>query len=122
MPNKADFQTIFDQLKPILQALESNLVVEADTPDNYALYTPFSDKFKKPLFFGAVQIKKNYVSFHLMTVYMYPDMLNGISPQLKKRMQGKSCFNFAKADAGLFSELAALVQKSVERVRREKLI
>ena len=70
MPKPADFQMIFDQLRPILQAYESNLVVEADAPGNYSLNTPYSAKYKKEVFFGAVQIRKNYVSFHLMPVYI----------------------------------------------------
>jgi hypothetical protein len=37
---------------------------------------------------------KSYVSFHLIPVYMFPDLLKGLSPALEKRMQGKSCFNF----------------------------
>ncbi len=118
MPNQADFQIIFDQLKPILQAYESNLVVTTDEPGNYYLDASAVGKNKKPIFFGAVQIKKNYVSFHLMLVYMYPDLLDEISPQLKKRMQGMSCFNFSKLDASLFVELKVLTQKGVERFRQ----
>ena len=121
MPNQADFQIIFDQLKPILQAYESNLVVDADEAGNYSLNTPYSEKYKKEVFFGAVQIKKNYVSFHLMPVYIFPDLLDGISPQLRKRMQGKSCFYFSAPDPAVFAELTALAQKSVARMRSEKL-
>jgi len=40
---------------------------------------PMSEKFKKELWFGAVQIKKNYVSYHLMPVYMYSDINKEIS-------------------------------------------
>ena len=118
MPDKVDFQSIFNQLKPILQAYESNLVVVADEPDNYYLDTKMIGSNKKPIFFGAVQIKKNYVSFHFMPVYMNPVLLNSMSPQLKKRMQGKACFNFAKPDDALFAELKALTQKGVEWVRQ----
>ncbi len=45
-----------------------------------------------------------------MPVYVNPALLDGISPALKKRMQGKSCFNFTKADPALFEELASLTQ------------
>ncbi len=122
MVDRTHFNLIFEQLKQILQPYESKLVLEADTPDNYSLNTPYSEKFRKEVFFGAVQIKKNYVSFHLMPVYMFPDLLETLSPPLRKRMQGKSCFNFSKADGPLFEELAALTQRSVERVRREQVL
>jgi hypothetical protein len=122
MPNNENFQLIFDQLKPILQVYESKLVVVANEPGNYYLNSHYVEKYKKEIMIGAVQIKKNYVSFHLIPVYMYPDLLSSMSPQLKKRMQGKSCFNFTKPDAVLFGELAALTKTGFERVRQEKLI
>ncbi len=34
-----------------------------------------------------------------------------ISPQLKKRMQGKSCFNFTQIDPALLDELARLTER-----------
>lgn len=57
---------------------------------------------------------KNYVSYHLMPVYMNPAMHERISPELKKRMQGKACFNFTEVDPGLFRELAALTATGFE--------
>ena len=57
-----------------------------------------------------------------MPVYMYPDLFDDISDVLRKRMQGKSCFNFNSSDKKLFDELAWFTRKSVERVKREKLL
>ncbi len=122
MANREDFTLVFEQLRHILQAYAPNLVVQADEPGNYTLNAPYSEKFRKELFFGAVQINKNYVSFHLMPVYMFPDLLDGISAPLRKRMQGKSCFNFTRVDETVFDELARLTQKGVERVRQEKVL
>jgi hypothetical protein len=51
---------------------------------------------------------------------MYPDLLKGISPALKKHMQGKSCFNFKKVEARLFAELAQLTKRGFERFVREE--
>lgn len=121
MPDTTDFPAIFTRLKRIYTAIPG-AVITADGPEEYSLNTPFAPKYKKELFLGAVQVKKNYVSFHLMPVYMYPDLLEGISPQLQKRMQGKSCFNFKKVDEGLFAELERLTARSVERVQREGLL
>ena len=36
------------------------------------------------------------------------------SPELRKRMQGKSCFNFTKVDEGLFDELSDITAKGRE--------
>ena len=121
MSPQTDFPLIFEQLKNVLKPLAPKLNVTADTPEAYSLDGPYSEKWKKQLFFGAVQIKKNYVSFYLMPVYMYPDLLEGISPQLKKHMQGKSCFNFKKVEIDLFKELAELTRKSAERFQKENI-
>ena len=121
MSATTDFPAIFARLKRMYTAIPG-AVVTADGPNGYSLNTPYSPKYKKELFLGAVQVKKNYVSFHLMPVYMYPDLLEGISPQLQKRMQGKSCFNFKKVDEELFAELEGLAARSVERVQREGLL
>jgi hypothetical protein len=122
MPDKsAAFEAVFQRLKAILQPYESALVLKADGPADYSLDTPFAPKYRKELFFGAVQIKKNYVSYHLMPVYMYPDLLKGLSPELKKRMQGKSCFNFKALDEAQVEELARLTEQGFARVKREAL-
>jgi hypothetical protein len=53
------------------------------------------------LFFGAVMRFKSYVSYHLTPLYVCPEMAKTVSSALKKRMQGKSCFNFHAADEAL---------------------
>ena len=50
----------------------------------------------------------------------YPELLKGISPELKKHMQGKSCFNFKKVEPDLFKELADLTLTSIEQLRAAK--
>lgn len=119
MPQKNNFTPIFQQLKSILTPFASKLTVTADTKEDYSLDGPYSEKWKRNLFFGSAQIKKNYVSFYMMPVYMYPDLLKGVSPELKKRMQGKSCFNFKKVEPDLFKELTKLAKKSFERFTTE---
>lgn len=119
MASKNDLPLVFEELKNILRPYAERLDLRADTSDSYYLDGPYSEKWKKELFFGSAQIKKNYVSFYLMPVYMYPELLKDISPELKKHMQGKSCFNFKKVEPALFNELAALTQKGAEKFREE---
>ena len=111
----------FDALRKVLAVHAKGLEVTADGPKAYSLNTPYSEKWKKELFFGAVQVMKNYVSFHLFPVYMFPDLLDGVSERLRARMQGKACFNFRAPDAELFRELAELTAAGVARLRAEKL-
>jgi len=119
MSSKNDFPLVFEQLKNILKPYAEKLSLKADTSDTYYIDGPYSEKWKKQLFFGSAQIKKNYVSFYLMPVYMYPDLLKAVSPELKKHMQGKSCFNFKKVEPDLFKELAKLTQKGAEQFQQE---
>ena len=107
------FDSVFQQLKTLLKPYEARLVVNTDTERHYHLDTAHIMKNKKPLFFGAVRIGKSYVSYHLMPVYVTPDLLKNLSPELQKRMQGKSCFNFKNADSLLFAELAELTAAGI---------
>jgi hypothetical protein len=117
----SDFGAVFTGLRGIMARHGSALVVKADAPDNYYVNAP-KPYNKRDLFFGAVQAKKNYVSFHLFPVYMFPELLEGASPALKKRMQGKSCFNFTSVDEGLFRELDVLTRKGFEEFKRRALV
>jgi hypothetical protein len=119
MSPPTDFPIVFEQLKAIVKPYAKNLTITADTTDTYSLDGPYSEKWKKNLFFASAQVKKNYVSFYLMPVYMYPDLLKDISPELKKHMQGKSCFNFKKIEPELFTELAELTHKGFEHFKKE---
>jgi hypothetical protein len=119
MPTQSDLPLVFEQLKNILKPHAEKLTLKTDTPEAYYLDGPYSEKWKKELFFGSAQIKKNYVSFYLMPVYMYPELLKDISPELKKRMQGKSCFNFKKVEPVLFEELALLTRRGAEKFKEE---
>lgn len=119
MPDPAQFELVFQALKSILTAYEPHLTVQCDEPASYSLAGQYCQKYKKELWFGGVQIKKNYVSFHLMPVYMYPELLDSASPALRKRMQGKSCFNFTKVEETLFHELAGLTRIGYDRFALE---
>jgi hypothetical protein len=65
-----------------------------------------------------VEIGKSYVGYHLMPVYGNPKLLDGFSKELRKRMQGKSCFNFKAVDEALFAELDELTRQSFIAFRK----
>jgi hypothetical protein len=110
MANNTRFKETFERLKAILASYSEELVVVLDEEDNFYLNTHFTMKNKKPMYFGSVKINKNYVSFHLMPVYVFPELLDNISPVLKKRMQGKSCYNFKTIDDEMHQELTELTK------------
>jgi hypothetical protein len=105
------------RLKAILRPYATRLSVVTDTEQSYYLDTRHVPKNGKALFFAAVRRGKSYVSFHLMPVYAQPDLLEGMSPALRKHMQGKSCFNFKTVDEGLFKELDDLTEAGFARFK-----
>ena len=119
MPAQTDFPAVFEKLKAILKPYAKAMTIKQDTENAFYLDAPYSEKWKKDLYFGSVHIKKNYVSFYFMPVYMHPDLLKNISPELKKQMQGKSCFNFKKIEKPLFEELRQLTKQGFERFMKE---
>ena len=121
MTKQTDFTTTFSKLKALLQPYESKLIVVADTEDHYALETPHVMKNKHRVYFAGVKIGKSYVSYHLMPVYALEEVRDEISPELKKRMQGKSCFNFSEPDEKLFKELARLTKVGFKRFTSKDL-
>jgi hypothetical protein len=122
MPDKTNFPEVFAKLKAILKPYAPKMVVVQDTPKCYYLDTRYIMKNKKPLCFAAVRVGKAYVSYYLMSVYACPDLLKTMSPELKKRMQGKSCFNFREVDEKSFKELARLTKAGAAKFSNQKFI
>jgi len=71
------------------------------------------DRIGRPLYFAGVKTGKNYVSYHVMPLYMKPDLLKVVPPALKKRMQGKACFNFVTIEPADARELSVLTKKGL---------
>ena|ERR1043166_100371 len=122
MPDNESFTAVFEELKSIFRPYVKTMDVSQDTDIAYWLNTRYLMKNKQPLAFGGVRKGKNYVSFHLMSVYASPDLLKAASPELKQRMQGKSCFNFKRVDQKLFSELKALTKAGATKFSDQKFI
>lgn len=118
----SELTEVFEQLRNILEPFAAGLDRKIDTEAELYVDTWHVMKNGKPLFFGAVQVRKSYVSFHLMPVYVRPSLLDGVSPALKKRMQGKSCFNFSKINPALFSELVALTEAGFASYREQGFV
>jgi len=114
-PTEAEFDAIFDRLKAILEPYEREMYVSAGDPKMYGLDMAPEAERNPTTWFGGVRLGKRYVSYYLMPVYVDPALLDDISPELRKRMQGKSCFNFTKVDEPLIAELEALTRTGYER-------
>jgi len=121
--DRADsFARVFHALRHVFAPYEKYLHVSTDTRSRYYLETRSPSYKGKPLFFGAVISGRAYVSFHLMPLYWDASLRKKVSPRLKKRMQGKSCFNFSAPESALFRELAKLTSAGFGLYRRKNLL
>lgn len=118
----SDLSLVFTELRKIMAPYAARLDVKRDDGSELYVDTRHVQKNKRPLFFGAVQVKKTYVSYHLMPVYVRPELLEAVSPELRARMQGKSCFNFGAVEPSLFKELAALTQAGFESYQEQGFV
>ena len=117
-----DLAPVYAALHKILVQYAAKLDTKRDDGTELWVDTRHLQKDRKPLFFGAVQVKKSYVSFHLMPVYLKPDLLDSVSPELRSRMQGKSCFNFKDSEPKLFKELAALTKLAYSSYKEQGFV
>jgi hypothetical protein len=127
----AEFESIFVRLREILRKYSGALSVTEDSPNRYCLeggagpaaLRAWGGKAKKPLICVAwVQIGKAYVSYHLMGIYGNTRLLDGMSKELKARMQGKTCFNFKYHDEALFKELEQLTVQTFAAFKKAGFI
>jgi hypothetical protein len=63
--------------------------------------------------------RKALVAFYFMPIYVQPALLDAVSPTLRARLKGKSCFHFKAMDPALTEEIRALVQRGVESYRSQ---
>jgi hypothetical protein len=108
VPKAVDAQ-IAEALRELLRPYADRLDVVPESSWGYYLQAKKAAPKRPPLMFAAVRIGKAYVSYHLMPIYMNEPLKATISPALRKRMQGKACFNFKEMpDAELLEELRRL--------------
>jgi hypothetical protein len=109
-----EFPRLYDRFKSMLAPYAARMHVTSDTPAMYGIDMAPETERDPSTWFAGTRLGKRYVSYYLMPVYVRPSLLDGISPELRRRMQGKSCFNFATVDEPLLAELEALTRMSYE--------
>jgi hypothetical protein len=114
----ADLEETFASLRAVMAPFAKSLAPVTDKDGHLYLNTRHLQPNKKPFFFGAVQIKKGGVSFHLMPLYTHPTLLTSVSAELKKHMQGKSCFTFRSVEPHELKELAALTKAAFNEYKK----
>lgn len=111
----ADLGLVEARLRAIVDAYRDRLVVGSV----YGLETLTRPDAKAHDFFAFVKPSATYVGLYLKPVYTWPDLLDDISPALRKRLQGsRTAFSFAVVDEPLLVELEALVERAFMRYRK----
>jgi hypothetical protein len=110
----SDFDAVFQRLRGILEPYGRRLHVIDDSHGGYSIDMAPEGERNPTTWFAGVRRGKAYVSYYLMPVYVEPSLLDDVSPELRKRMQGKSCFNFRSVDEALMTELAELTRRGYE--------
>ena len=99
------------RLRAILAPYESRL----ETASIYSIPTLRRPGAKAHDWFAFVKAEPKHVSFYLMPMLTYPDLMADVSPELAKRRSGKSVMKFTAVDDVLFSELEGLVARAYDR-------
>jgi hypothetical protein len=108
-----DFQAVEARLRQIFAPYRDRLTVSKEGPDGIYLEQPGYEG--KPWgYIGGTRLGKAYVSYYLMGAYD-GELAKSFSPELRRRMQGKTCFNFTRIDEPLFAELEAVTAKAIAR-------
>ncbi|HET9394324.1 MAG TPA: hypothetical protein VFO29_12480 [Candidatus Rubrimentiphilum sp.] len=128
---QADRIEVADRYAKLLQPYAKKLSLTHEKPGRYMLMTKaksfeilVNGKWqirKAPFMVAGVVANKSYVSFHLVPVYMFPDLIAACAPELKKRMQGKGCFNFQTYDAEAARGLKALLKAGLDRTKKSPM-
>jgi hypothetical protein len=117
---------IFKQLKSVLSKYSPPLVATSDFEGRYELVSKraveFMGRKKTEIYFGAAIIQGNYVGLYLMHVYVKPERLQNIAPELKKLLKGKSCFHIKTLDNKLIKQVEAAVKDGIDCYKKLQFI
>ncbi|NVM34422.1 MAG: hypothetical protein HWN81_02425 [Candidatus Lokiarchaeota archaeon] len=122
-------ENIFLKLKKILESQSNNLLVKKQYIGSqakqqkpaYHLYgnkeVSLFGKKPQPTYIAGVIQQKNYVSFYFSPIYSHPDFFKNISPELKRFLKGKSCFNINKTTPELLKEVEDILKVGINKYK-----
>ena len=77
---KREFASAFAGLRAIFKPYDAKVRIRKDAPGDYMSESKLLHYEGRPVMFAGIA-SKSYVSFHFFPVYMFPDLLSGISPR-----------------------------------------
>ena len=126
-----DHAAVFAELRDILRAHATRFTVTDDSATRYCLMAPVGpasiaawrgEVRHSTIPVGWVQRGKAYVGYHLMGLYGNSTLISGLSPALRARLHGKTCFNFIRPDQLVPAEPEALTATSIDTLLRAGFI
>ncbi len=109
-----EFPAVTARLRQILEPYRDRFAVTRDEPAEMALEVHGLEG-RPNGYFAGIRVGKRYVSYYLMAAYAFPELVEAMTPGLRRRMQGKACFNFTRVDEQLLAELADVTARGAER-------
>lgn len=126
MPVTEACSETFSRSRDVLVPFAATFVVTADDAVRSSLDAPHPGQYPDGLSFAEVRAGNRYVGFPLMPVYVFPDLLDDIrpelTPELTRRTRGKSCFDFTALVGEAADELDRLKAVGFDRYRSEGLV
>ena len=110
-PSPEELAAIETRLRAILVPYESRL----ETTSIYGIPTLRKAGAKAHDWFAFVKAEPKHVSFYLLPMVTWPELMADVSPALARRRTGKSMLRFTATDEALFEELEGLVARAFER-------
>ena len=119
-------EEIQDKLRAILSKYCPPLAAKVDTPRRYLLYSiidlVIDGRKRSEVYFAGTVIQKSFVGFYFMPVYGNPELIEALSPELRKCIKGKACLNIKKADQNLLKEIEKMTRDGFKIYKRNKWI
>jgi hypothetical protein len=112
----------FTALKQLFAPYADRLRIVADSESTYMLEGEYDPALHRPRFFGGVRAGAHQVSLYLMPVYSNPELIGGISDDLRRRLYGKSVFHFTRPDDHLIEEVRALIEVAFRHYERSGFV
>lgn len=116
---------VYNKIKSILKKHKGVLTAKKDVKGDYQLYSikkiEVLNKVVDEMYFAGVTVKKNDVRFYFFPLYTHLKEFR-LTPSLKKRLKGKTCFQINKLDEELMNDISLLIKKGYEVYRKVKWI
>jgi len=127
----SDQDSTFQALRDLLAAYADGLTVETDTTNRFCLVgipgPATLEAWRGTLRRASIPVawverRKSDVGYHLMGISENASLVARLSPALRARMHGKTCFNFQRPDADLLRELRGVTEASLDALRRRGFV